>query len=228
LNVLRACEEGGVKKLLHVSSTASLGFGERTIREESSFDWSRCSRCVYAHSKSLPEEAILRSPCDTAILYPALVLGPGDNMNTLPLLQAVKHGMLSLSPPGTNSGIHIRDLARAIAWVIDREVPGRKLILAAYHFSLHELATVIAEMLQVPPPRAVLPRPIGLPIRWLAYCSELLCQEPSLTYEQAFLAFQERLHDTSRMRTMGFEPQYDLRQTISDAATYFLSVGLLV
>jgi nucleoside-diphosphate-sugar epimerase len=197
------------------------------LTEESRFDWSRYPRCVYARSKSSPEEVILSSAATAAIIYPALVLGAGDEKNTLPLLRAVKRGRMRLSPPGSNSGIDVRDLARGISWFIDRDVPGKRVILAGYHFTFRELQTTIAEVLQVAPPWGTMPRALGLPIRWLACGAERLMDQPPLTYEQAFFAFQHRRHDTSRMRALGFQPRYSLRDTITEAARDFSARGLL-
>ena len=41
LNVLKACEKMNVKKLIHLSSTAALGFGDSLINEDHEFDWSK-------------------------------------------------------------------------------------------------------------------------------------------------------------------------------------------
>ena len=41
INVLRACENNDVKKLVHMSSTASFGFGHDMVTEETEFDWDK-------------------------------------------------------------------------------------------------------------------------------------------------------------------------------------------
>lgn len=227
LVVLRACEAAGIPHLLHVSSTAALGFGEATIDEKTSFDWPRYPRCVYSASKALAESALLASPCSVTIAYPSLVLGPGDETNTLPLLRSARRGLMRYPPPGTNSIIDIRDLASGLADLIGQDVPGRKVIVAGEHCSFFEVCRCIAAQLGVAGPRSVLPRLCAGPVAWAALLTETILPRTSLTYETAFLSFQNRRHDTSLMRSLGIRPVHTLKETIRDAVQDFSSRGLL-
>ena len=57
LNVLYLCEKyPNVKKLIHISSTASFGFNEQAVSEETFFDWKNHKHLGYSYSKFLPNK----------------------------------------------------------------------------------------------------------------------------------------------------------------------------
>ncbi|MDD4901542.1 MAG: NAD-dependent epimerase/dehydratase family protein [Patescibacteria group bacterium] len=217
LNVLRACENNSVKKLIHLSSTAALGFSDKIIDENFCFDWADNKRCVYSHSKSLADSEIKKGQVGQIIIYSPLVLGPGDKKNTRQLIDAVKDKKLPFNPPGRNSYVDVRDLVSAIILLLDKDIKNESFIVASENFSFKELNSVIAKELNSRPPVFTAPKFMAPLASAAALFSERLFKNSPLTYENVFMSFKERVHSSEKIRQLGWAPKYNLSQTIKDA-----------
>jgi len=214
LNVLNACREHNIKKIIHISSTAALGFSNKAINEESTFNWKKYKKCVYSYSKHLPEKWLLDS--QAIIAYPSLILGPGDYANTLKLITAVKEKK-AFNMPGRNSVIDVRDLTKALLILLKKGIPKNKYIIAGRNYSFHEINSTIARQLNTKKPGISIPREFESAIKMLARLYEKFSNNPAVTYENIFFAFKNRIHDDSKIRALGFKQKYLLDQTIKDA-----------
>jgi len=95
--MIRAAEEAGVGRFVHVSSLAA--------REP--------ALSLYGASKARSEALVRASTLSSAIVRPPAVYGPGDR-ETLELFRMAKRGLVVLPPAGTLSLIHVNDLARLL------------------------------------------------------------------------------------------------------------------
>jgi len=217
LNVLKACENNHVKKLIHLSSTAALGFSEDIINEDYCFEWADYKKCVYSYSKFLVNSRIQESPINQMIIYAPLVLGPGDKNNTLKLIQAIRGKKLPFNPPGRNSYIDVRDLASAIIFLLDKNIKNDDFIVASENFTFNELNFIIAQELNLKSPKLTVPKMFAPVVSAIAWLAEKLFENPSLTYENVFMAFKDRIHSSEKIKRLGWKPEYSLAQTIKDS-----------
>ena len=107
-NMLRAAENAGVKRFVHVSSLAA--------REPqlSTYGWSK------AEGDKLVESALL----EWSIVRPPAIYGPGD-LEMLELFKLAKRGLALLPPGGRLSVIEVGDLGRLLLALARNEARGR-------------------------------------------------------------------------------------------------------
>lgn len=220
-NVLKACEEMGVKRLIHLGSTASLGFGDEILNEESIFDWKRYPRCVYSSSKALFDKAFFNNKkVNVNIVYSPLILGPGDERNTFKLFNALREGKLFFSLPGRNSFIDVRDLVIAISFLAKKNVNGNFIVFGG-NVSFFELNKKVSRYLNVKHYKTRLSRKFLILAKPLSLILEIFFPGKGVTFENTFMGFQDRVHDDSRIRALGFRPKCSLDKTIKDCVVWF-------
>jgi nucleoside-diphosphate-sugar epimerase len=108
-NVIAACREQGVQRLVYTSSPSVVFAGEDQCgvdeRTPYAFEWMDANRAHYSRSKALAEQAVLAANGEqlrTCSLRPHLIWGPRDN-HLIPRLIARAHaGRLSRVGDGAN------------------------------------------------------------------------------------------------------------------------------
>jgi len=220
MNVLRACERLGIKKLIHISSTASLGFGDKIINENSTFNWNRHNKCVYSISKSLSNKKMMESGCNTVVVYPALILGAGDNVNSRKLFNAIRDRKLPFISPGTNSIIDVRDFAKAGVLIMDSDNTDSSYIVASENITYKKLYSMIADAFNVAPPMIHLPKYSMRPLLFFSKIIERISKNPPITYENIFMSFQKRNHCNDRIKKIGYSPRFSVYDTIDDIKSW--------
>lgn len=215
-NVLDACAKNkNLFRFIHVSSSASFGFGQEEITEETQFDWSGHKNLVYSYSKFLANEIVHQSSIPTNILYPTLVLGPGNQDSTGKFFEYVRNKKKILVPSGSNSVIDVRDVAAAIELVLQSAPPKENYILSTQSVSFEKLFERIIRVLGQDTRISVLNPFWGKVLPWVTKAVEFFGIE-NVKYEQIFLGFQHRRHSNRKLRSLGFHPQYFLDQTLRD------------
>lgn len=150
-----------------MSSTAALGFSGDIIDESSLFPWEQYKKCIYSYSKSLSNSAIYQSSCPSVILYPSLILGPGDTSHTQSFIDAIRSKKIPFHMPGSNSYVDVRDFVEAIILSIDVTHMHERFIVSTQNFTFSELNTIIATCVGVEPPKKTLPK-------WAAYLLSII------------------------------------------------------
>lgn len=224
INVLRACEKLDVKKLIHLSSTASLGFGKNIINEECNFNWEKYKKCAYSISKSLANEEILKSRCNAIVIYPSLILGAGDITNSLKIVKAIKDRKIPFITPGSNSIIDVRDLSRALNLLIKIENPEKSYIVSSHYLTYKELYSEIANVVKVKAPKIHISKSAIHILKFLALFLEKIIKNPPITYENIFMSFQKRHHSNDRIKKLGFSPRYSISETINEINNWIITL----
>lgn len=100
-NVLRACRELGVKRLVYVSSASAVYEGSDIENGDEKMPYSRISQAPYADSKIAAEKELLASNGKDGVLVcairPHVIFGPGDRRLVPNLLSRAKEGKLKFS-----------------------------------------------------------------------------------------------------------------------------------
>jgi nucleoside-diphosphate-sugar epimerase len=130
-NIVDACLEFGVEKLVHISSAGAVGYSNdgALATEDTPFNWPE--QFYYMHSKRAGQDIVVRAVrergLNAVILNPAAIMGPGDhNSNTTQnkmLAQIYKKTMAGCFRGGLGV-VDVRDLVEIILKALTSGTPG--------------------------------------------------------------------------------------------------------
>ncbi|MFK7766063.1 MAG: NAD-dependent epimerase/dehydratase family protein [Mariniblastus sp.] len=140
-NVVEACLEHDVRKLVYTSSPSVTFDGEHQMNVNETAPYPRKWLCHYPHSKALAEKFVLESDDDkelmTCALRPHLIWGPGDRHLVPRLIKRAKAKQLRRVGDGTNQmdTIYIDNAAFAHIQAAEAMEPGSPVCGSAYFLS---------------------------------------------------------------------------------------------
>jgi nucleoside-diphosphate-sugar epimerase len=232
-NLLTAAIELGVSRFVHISTVGVHGNIENPPANENS-PYSPGDH--YQESKLQGELVALRyldkGSIPITIIRPCGIYGPGD-LRFLKLFKAIKKRVFVMLGSGEvmYHMIYIDDLIDGILLCgTKKEAIGNIYILGGDQgVTLNELVGIIAEVLDVPPPRIHIP---FMPI----YYASLLCEFVFRPFGINPPLFRRRVNFFSKSRSfeinkakldLDFNPRTDLRTGIQKAADWYGEEGLL-
>ncbi len=147
-NVVNACLDAGVKKLVHVSSVAALGRirKDETITEK--MNWTEeTSNSIYGKSKYLGELEVWRGigeGLQAVIVNPTLILG-GDNWETgSSVIFKNAYNEFPWYTDGISGFVDVQDVARAMILLMNSDITGQRFILNVENLPYKEIFSSIA------------------------------------------------------------------------------------
>jgi dihydroflavonol-4-reductase len=148
-NVVNACLNAGIRKLVHVSSVAALGRIRPGQAINETMQWTDdTSNSKYGHSKYLGELEVWRAVAEglnAAVVNPVIILGAGNwNEGSTKLFKSVYEGFPWYST-GTTGFVDVKDVASAMMMLMDSEVASEKFILSAENCTYQSLLNMIAK-----------------------------------------------------------------------------------
>ncbi len=158
-NVVDACLNADVKKLVHVSSIAALGRAKKDaisqlVSEKSKFQ-DKKTYSNYALSKYLGEQEVWRGSAEglnVAIVSPSIILGSGHwNQSSSALFNTVWHG-LKYYPIGSTGFVDVQDVVLFMSLLMQSDISDERYILSAENMSLKDFFTKIALSIGKNPP----------------------------------------------------------------------------
>lgn len=175
VNVLEACLEAGVERVLHTSTESILTSPRaRHVIDENAEVLESDAVGPYCLSKLRAENAALdlaRSGHPVLVANPTMPVGPGDRGVSPPtrLIIDLCSGHLPAFMECTLNLIDVRDVATGLRQVMERGRPGRRHLLAGENLTLSQLCRLLSGLTGVPAPRWQVPYPVGLAV---AHASE--------------------------------------------------------
>lgn len=168
--VLQAALDYGVKKLVHTSSTAALGYGHTPLPVSESASLSPAFKSVgYLHTKALAEErvrAAVKKGLLACMVNPSTLLGAGDiKGNSANLLTQVDSGRV-IVPPGGTAVVSVDRVVEGHLLAMEHlsaETSGSRYVLSSFNWSYVQLFQALAQARQQSIQTFVLPfwsRPI--------------------------------------------------------------------
>jgi dihydroflavonol-4-reductase len=171
-NVLNACRETRVPRLVLVSTSGTVGISEKPeVKDEDSVrPITLIQRFPYYRTKLFAEEEALLADKDsgrpTAIpgltvvsVNPSLLLGPGDlNGSSTKDVWLFLDRALPATPAGGMSFVDARDAAEGLILAMQKGVGGRRYLLTARNCTLGEFFDSLSRVSDVPAPRVTMPR----------------------------------------------------------------------
>lgn len=226
-NVLSACREQGITRLVYTSSPSVVFDGRDLEGGDESLPYPKSFHAPYPRTKAEAERLVLaaNSPeLATVSLRPHLIWGPGDNHLVPRILARGRAGKLRRigSRPCLVDTVYVDNAARAHLLAADRLTPGSPVAGKAYFISngeplpLWEMVDRILAAGGLPPVEKSIPP-------WLAYAAGALCErlwglfgltgEPPMTrFVARELATAHWFDISAARRDLGYEPQVSVAE----------------
>lgn len=155
-NVVNACIDAGVKKLVHVSSVAALGRMRQDEMVTEQMNWTEeTSNSVYGKSKYFGELEVWRGigeGLQAVIVNPTLILG-GDNWASgSSVIFRNAYNEFKWYTDGVSGFVDVRDVARAMILLMNSEISSQRFILNGENLSYKKIFSSIAECFDKKPP----------------------------------------------------------------------------
>jgi len=203
-NVVNAALAAGVKRLMHVSSTATIGkaLPGEMANEES--EWQRDKHTSpYAASKYEAELEVQRGIAeglDAVMVNPCIVLGPGiPGRSSMTMVERIRRGT-RFFPPGTNAVVDARDVAAFMVALMEKGATGGRHLLVGEIVSYQKLFSLIAEASGKPAPQRTI-APWVLELGWrLERLRTLFGGKPFVTRHTVHSAIIKRSYDASKAK----------------------------
>jgi dihydroflavonol-4-reductase len=230
-NVVKACAEAGVGRLVHCSTVGVHGDVQAPADETAPFD----PLDVYNRTK-LEGERLVRRHIDAGlpgtIFRPVGIYGPGDT-RFLKLFRTISKGTFRMIGDGAvlYHMTYIDDLINGI--ILCGEHPaalGQTYILCGpYYTTLTELVAAVAKAVGRKPPRGHIPL---WPVKLAARVCESICRplriEPPLHMRRLDFFVKDRGFSSAKaQREIGYEPRIGLDEGLATTFQWYKAAGML-
>ena len=190
-NVVKACLEEKVKRLIYTSSTAAVGFeAGKLANEETKFNLGNLE-IAYCDTKYLAEKEVqkgIKQGLDAVIVCPGSMYGPGD-IRRIKEDPVFPKGIFSMFYVEGGLGVvDVEDVVEGeiLAWKKGKK--GERYILVSENLSFFDIRKTVAEILGKEPPKIKMPYLLFSAISYfLEGLSYLTGQRPKFTPENGKL-----------------------------------------
>jgi dihydroflavonol-4-reductase len=164
LNVAMAAAKHGVRRLVHVSSSAAIGYPpEGTIATEDFAFADSVIETSYGTSKRQGERAALAFDglgVEVVVVNPSAVLAPGGSrrFGWAAVVDCARRARLRAYPSGGSAFCAGQDLVSGLLAAAEQGRPGERYILSTANLSYRQLAELVCSALGLAPPQLRVPR----------------------------------------------------------------------
>lgn len=217
-NVVNECLNSGVKKLLHVSSVASLGRTESDglISEKHKWEENKLNT-RYAVSKHKAEMEVWRGVAEglnAVVICSTMIFGPGDwNEGTCKLFMNVWRG-LKAYPVGGNGMADVRDVCDIAFQLMQSKITNERFVVCGTNMTYKDFFFAVADALHKPKPKLKVNPAIAMWGARVLSLMKLIGKEPPLTIESARTASNKFFYDNSKVREALHFKFRDFNETI--------------
>ena len=155
-NIVNACIDANIKKLLFVSSVAALG----RIREDGpineTMNWSEeTSNSEYGKTKYLAEMEVWRGigeGLDAVIVNPVIILGSGDwNGGSSGIFKSA-YNRFPWYTNGASGFVDVKDVTTAMTALMKSDISAQRFIISGHNTPYRTIFNLIADAFKVPRP----------------------------------------------------------------------------
>ena len=204
-NVVNACLDAGIKKLLFVSSVAALGRIRENTAINETMNWSEeTSNSEYGKTKYFAEMEVWRGigeGLDAVIVNPVIILGASDWEKGSSGLFKSAYDEFPWYTEGTSGFVDVADVVKAMVLLMESPVSSERFILCADSLPYREVFTSMANNFHKKPPyRKVTPLLAAIVWRWEAIKAKFTGKDPLLTKETARTAAAKVRFDNTKLK----------------------------
>jgi nucleoside-diphosphate-sugar epimerase len=203
-NVVNACIDAGIKKLLFVSSVAALG----RIREDApineTMNWSEeTSNSEYGKTKYLAEMEVWRGigeGLDAVIVNPVIILGNGSwHTGSTSIFKSV-YNRFPWYTSGVSGFVDVKDVSNAMTQLMNSNISAQRFIISGHNSPYRTIFNLIADAFKVPRPyKRVTPLLAAIVWRLEAVKTFFTGSSPLLTKETTLTAQAAVYFDNSKL-----------------------------
>jgi len=225
-NVVEACRVSKVRKLLHVSSVATLSAVDRENQITEALQLSESEkRSAYGESKYLGEVEVWKGSeegLDMVIVNPSIILGEGnwDDSSTA-IFKNVYEGFPWYST-GVNGFVDVKDVAALMILLMKSEIRNDRFLISGHNLMYKDLFEMIAHAFQQKAPnKKITPFLAYLAWRSAAVKYFFTKRKPLVTKETVDTAFRIRHYNNSKI--LNAFPNYSfipVEETVKRVAGY--------
>ena len=232
-NLLGECLQASIRRFVHFSSTAAMGYCRDDVLEEND----PCEPLTsYGKSKLAGEKVVLSYWRDhrvpAVILRPCAVYGPGGTGAFLKITRLAKKGIWFRIGREKNFFplIHVRDVVRAALLAGEKGVPGEIYLIAPREsLDLGDLRRLILEKLGIKRPYISVPASLARTAAWLMeQTAKISRSDPWIARKELRTIFRPRVYDIGRSRTtLGFDPAVSIEDAVQETLAWFRREGYI-
>jgi nucleoside-diphosphate-sugar epimerase len=217
-NVVNACINHQIEKLVYVSSVAALGRIRQDVAVDETMNWTpETSNSVYGQSKYLAEMEVWRGMgegLNVAIVNPVIILGAGDwNKGSSEIFKSA-YDQFPWYTKGVSGFVDVMDVIDAMQLLMNSNVQNQRYIISGANVPYQEIFTRIANVFNKrPPSKKVTPLLAAIVWRLEAIKGMITGKAPLLTKETAATA-QAVVH-FDNMKFLKAFPEFKYR-TVED------------
>jgi dihydroflavonol-4-reductase len=232
-NVVKAALHNGVRRVVHTSSIAAIGFREdgQPSDEETPWNWGPYD-VGYPASKYQGQQVAVKAideGLEVVVVNPALIFGPRDiGWNAGRMLKMVQQESTIRIPAGATTTCDVDDVCAGHIAAMERGQSGRRYILGGERANYADLFKLIGEVMGRRVKVQAVPFWVASLAAYGSYGVSLLTRkEPDITPELMRVAQRSRQYSSERaIRELGY-PQTPLRQTLEKTYRWYRENGYL-
>lgn len=203
-NVVNACIDAGIHKLIHVSSVAAIGRIRKGELVNETMQWSeKTNNSVYGKSKYYSEMEVWRGigeGLNAVIVNPSLILGGNDWSTGSSAIFKSAYEEFPWYSEGISGFVDVRDVARAAIMLMNSDITAERFIVSGENQSFREIFNLIAECFgKKPPHKRVTPFLAELVWRLEKIKAKISGKKPLLTKESARTSLASVNYDHSKL-----------------------------
>ena len=155
-NVVNACLNQGIEKLLFVSSVAALGRIRENEAINETMNWTEeTSNSAYGKSKYLAEMEVWRGigeGLNAVIVNPVIILGSGDWLKGSSAIFKSAYDEFPWYTEGKSGFVDVIDVVKAMVLLMESTINAQRFIISAANIGYREIFTLIALAFHKKPP----------------------------------------------------------------------------
>jgi dihydroflavonol-4-reductase len=233
-NVIEACLEHKIKRLISVGTANSFASGEiDKLGDEKNKYEAFIYNLDYMDSKRLAQDLVLDAVqtrgLNAIVVNPTFMIGPYDSKpSSGAMVHAVAHGKVPGITPGGKNYINVKDAAVGIANSLDHGRVGECYILGNENLTSEEMFNKIGETINRPSPKRLLPSFLVKAIGKLSSMSaNVFRYTPTITHEIARLSCENHYYSSQKAVRELKLPQTPIENGVRECYNWFVSNGYI-
>ena len=229
-NVIEACLEHKVERLISVGTANSFASGEidQLGNEKNKYE-AHVYNLDYMDSKRLAQDLVLDAVnlrgLKAIVVNPTFMIGPYDSKpSSGAMVLAVAHGKVPGFTPGGKNYINVKDAAVGIVNGLDHGRIGECYILGNENLTYQDMFNKIGETINRPAPKRSLP---GFVVKAIGKMSSILGRTfkftPTITHELARLSCENHYYSSKKAVKELKLPQTPIEDGVRECFNWFIS-----
>jgi len=231
-NIIDAAMKVGVKRFVHIGSASSFGMGTKESPGDENTPFAGGKYGLdYVDSKYEGQLLVLKYAKEynfpALIVTPTFMFGPYDSKpGSGKIILAIKQKKMPAFTGGGKNFVFSKDVATAAVNALTMGRIGECYVAGGHNLSYKEMSHLVAEVLQVSPPRIKVPDIFIKTVGWLStLAGRLFNIEPKVSYAMAKVACDGQYFTARKAIEELDMPQTDIRIAVKEAHDWFKESG---